>query len=113
MSGSSTLPPYLAALLPLALKEQSIINAERYISGELLVRLVLERSKTFPAAVGFTVLVYDLLLTLGDEVRYIWRRPITSIKVLYLILRYGVAIAQVVYLQGENAPRKGGLNLLT
>lgn len=58
----------------------------------------------FPVAVGFSVLIYDLLLTLGDEVRYIWRRPITNIKVLYLILRYGVAVAQAVYFQGENAP---------
>ncbi|KAH9164896.1 hypothetical protein EDB89DRAFT_2077449 [Lactarius sanguifluus] len=42
------------------------------------------------------MLVYDLLLTFGDEVRYIWRRPVTNIKVLYLFLRYGVTIAQVV-----------------
>lgn len=55
---------------------------------------------------GFTILIYDLLLTLGDEVQYIWRRPVTNIKVLYLILRYGVAIAQVVYFQGE-ARREG------
>jgi hypothetical protein len=53
--------------------------------------------------VGFTVFIYDLLLTLGDEIQYIWRRPVTNIKVLYLILRYGVAIAQVVYFQGESA----------
>lgn len=75
--------------------------------------VLLEGSKTFPAAAGFSVLIYDLLLTLGDELRYIWRRPFTSIKVLYLILRYGVATAQVVYFQGENAPRGSGLDLLT
>ncbi|KAI9452640.1 hypothetical protein BJY52DRAFT_1190127 [Lactarius psammicola] len=82
MSNSSALPPYVAVLLPLAVKEQPVISAERYIS-----------------AVGFSVLIYDLFLTLGDEVQYIWRRPITNIKVLYLILRYGVAVAQVVYFQ--------------
>lgn len=82
MANSSTIPPSIAALIPLALKEQPIIDAERYIS-----------------AVGFSVLLYDLLLTFGDEVRYIWRRPVTGIKVLYLILRYGVATAQVVYFQ--------------
>ncbi|KAI0297882.1 hypothetical protein B0F90DRAFT_1736669 [Multifurca ochricompacta] len=76
------IPPNIIALLPLALKEEPIINAERYLS-----------------AVGFSVLFYDHFLTFGDEVRYIWRRPITSIKVLYLILRYGVAIAQFVYFQ--------------
>ncbi|KAH9060330.1 hypothetical protein EDB83DRAFT_907564 [Lactarius deliciosus] len=70
MSNSSALPPIVVALLPLAIKEQPVIDAERYIS-----------------AVGFTVLVYDLLLTFGDEVRYIWRRPVTNIKVLYLFLR--------------------------
>ncbi|SRR6266702_1620677 len=36
MSNSSTLPPYVAVLLPLAIKEQPVINAERYISGEFL-----------------------------------------------------------------------------
>ena len=77
------------------------------------VHPVLEGSKTFPAAVGFSVLVYDLLLTLGDELKYIWRRPVTKIKVLYLILRYGVAIAQVIYFQGENATRRSRLDLLT
>ncbi|KAH9062383.1 hypothetical protein EDB87DRAFT_298362 [Lactarius vividus] len=82
MSNSSVLPPDVVALLPLAIKEQPVIDAERYIS-----------------AVGFSVLVYDLLLTFGEEVRYIWRRPVTSIKVLYLVLRYGVAIGQVVYFQ--------------
>lgn len=79
----------------------------------MLVHFVLEGSKTFPAAVGFSVLVYDLLLTLGDEVKYIWRRPVTSIKVLYLILRYGVAIAQVIYFQGENATQRGAPDLFT
>jgi hypothetical protein len=79
----------------------------------VVVHHVLEGSKTFPAAVGFTVFVYDLLLTLGDEVRYIWRLPVTNIKVLYLILRYSVAIPQVVYFRGENAPGKSGLDSLT
>ncbi|KAF8258822.1 hypothetical protein EI94DRAFT_1669407 [Lactarius quietus] len=82
MSNSSTLPPYVLALIPLALKEHSVINAERYLS-----------------AVALSVLLYDLLLTFGDEVQYIWRRPVTNIKVLYLILRYGVAIAQAIYFQ--------------
>ncbi|KAH9162467.1 hypothetical protein EDB89DRAFT_638690 [Lactarius sanguifluus] len=82
MSNSSVLPPNVVALLPLAIKEQPVIDAERYIS-----------------AVAFSMLVYDLLLTFGDEVRYIWRRPVTNIKVLYLFLRYGVTIAQVVYFQ--------------
>ena len=76
----------------------------------MLVHLILECSKTFPAAVGFTVLVYDLLLTFGDEVQYIWRQPVTNIKVLYFILRYGVAVAQAVYFQGESAPQTSVLD---
>jgi hypothetical protein len=39
------------------------------------------------------------MLTLGDEIKYIWRRPVTGVKILYLILRYGVAFAEVVYFQ--------------
>jgi len=38
----------------------------------------------------------------GDEVQYIWRQPVTGIKILYVIMRYGVAIAELVYFQGEN-----------
>ncbi|KAI9442691.1 hypothetical protein H4582DRAFT_1930244 [Lactarius indigo] len=82
MSNSGVLPPAVVLLIPLAIKEQPVIDAERYIS-----------------AVGLSIFVYDLLLTFGDEVRYIWRPPISSIKVLYLILRYGVAIGQLIYFQ--------------
>jgi len=41
------------------------------------------------------------MLTFGEEVRYIWKRPLTSIKVLYIILRYSVTLAELVYFQGE------------
>lgn len=75
-------PLSLLPLLPLALKNQHIINAERYMS-----------------AVALAMLAYDYSLTFGDEVRYIWRRPISNIKVLYLILRYSVLFADVVYFQ--------------
>ncbi|KAH9993184.1 hypothetical protein BJV77DRAFT_944580 [Russula vinacea] len=54
---------------------------------------------TSPAAVGLAMFAYDYLLTLGDEIKYIWRRPVTGIKILYLILRYGVAFAELVYFQ--------------
>ncbi|KAH9044186.1 hypothetical protein EDB84DRAFT_821743 [Lactarius hengduanensis] len=88
LGNSSVFPPEVVAFLPLAIKEQPVIDAERYIS-----------------AVGFSVLVYDLLLTFGDEVRYIWRRPVTNIKVLYLFLRYGVTIAQIIYFQSISGLR--------
>ena len=44
---------------------------------------------------------YDYTLMFGDEMQYIWRQPITSIKILYVIMRYGVAFAELVYFQGE------------
>ncbi|KAH8997712.1 hypothetical protein EDB86DRAFT_2828801 [Lactarius hatsudake] len=70
-----------------------------YLRRVIVHPALLEGSKTFSAAVGLSVLLYDVLLTFGDEVRYIWRRPITTIKVLYLFLRYGVTIAQIFYFQ--------------
>jgi hypothetical protein len=45
---------------------------------------------------------YDYMLMFDDEVQYIWRRPVTRIKILYLIQRYSVAFAVLVYFQGEN-----------
>jgi hypothetical protein len=53
------------------------------------------------AGVALSILMYDHLLSFGDEVQYIWRRPVTSIKVLYVILRYSSALAELVYFQGE------------
>ncbi|KAH9993505.1 hypothetical protein BJV74DRAFT_368159 [Russula compacta] len=70
----------LLSFLPLAIKNEHIIFAERYIS-----------------AVALAMLAYDYMLTFGDEIEYIWRRPITSVKVIYLILRYGVALGEVFY----------------
>ncbi|KAG0707925.1 hypothetical protein DFH29DRAFT_559705 [Suillus ampliporus] len=49
--------------------------------------------KSFAAA-GHTVLVYDYLLTLKDEIRYIWNAPWTPVKILFLLNRYGNLIGQ-------------------
>jgi len=78
MSSISSLLP----LLPLAIENRDVINAERYLT-----------------AVALSIVVYDHILTFGDEVKYIWRRPVTSIKVLYVVLRYSVALAEIVYFQ--------------
>ncbi|KAG2082821.1 hypothetical protein BD769DRAFT_1398275, partial [Suillus cothurnatus] len=43
---------------------------------------------------GHMLLVYDYLLTLEDEVCYIWNRPWTVVKVMFLINRYGNLIVQ-------------------
>jgi hypothetical protein len=58
--------------------------------------------QTCPAAAALAILVYDYLLTIEDEIRYIWRRPLTNIKVFYVILRYGAAFAQIIYFQGKS-----------
>ncbi|KAG0698165.1 hypothetical protein DFH29DRAFT_1081921 [Suillus ampliporus] len=49
--------------------------------------------KSFAAA-GHTLLVYDYLLTLKDEISYIWNAPWTAVKVLFLLNRYGNLIGQ-------------------
>ncbi|KAG1783406.1 hypothetical protein EV702DRAFT_1041083 [Suillus placidus] len=51
--------------------------------------------KTF-STIGYTLLVYDYLLTLEDETCYIWNRPWTGVKVMFLINRYGNLIGQTV-----------------
>ncbi|KAG2032966.1 hypothetical protein BDR03DRAFT_968580 [Suillus americanus] len=43
---------------------------------------------------GHTLLVYDYFLTLKDEVCYIWNRPWTVVKVMFIINRYGNLIGQ-------------------
>ncbi|KAJ3557855.1 hypothetical protein NM688_g1250 [Phlebia brevispora] len=40
------------------------------------------------AAASMTILVYDWLLLLDDEVRFIWRSPSVFVKIIYLIIRY-------------------------
>ncbi|KAG2031664.1 hypothetical protein BDR03DRAFT_92205 [Suillus americanus] len=51
--------------------------------------------KSFSAA-GHTLLVYDYLLTFRDEFIYIWDAPWTTVKVLFLLNRYGNLIGQTV-----------------
>lgn len=46
------------------------------------------------STVGHTLLVYDYLLTFGDEFVYIWDAPWTVVKVLFLLNRYGNLIGQ-------------------
>jgi hypothetical protein len=55
-----------------------------------------------PVAVALALFFYDYALMFGDEMQYIWRPPVTGIKILYVIMRYGVAIAELVYFRGES-----------
>ncbi|KAH7920632.1 hypothetical protein BV22DRAFT_1132910 [Leucogyrophana mollusca] len=44
-----------------------------------------------------TVLVYDYLLTIGQEVEYVWQRPMSLMSFLYYVVRYlGLFVAMYV-----------------
>ncbi|KIJ65485.1 hypothetical protein HYDPIDRAFT_88086, partial [Hydnomerulius pinastri MD-312] len=43
---------------------------------------------------GYSCLVYDYILTLDDEVKFIWQAPWTVTKVIFLINRYGNLLSQ-------------------
>ncbi|KAJ7749466.1 hypothetical protein B0H16DRAFT_1888172 [Mycena metata] len=55
------------------------------------------------SAAGYVVLLYDHLLTLDDEVKYVWSAPTTLAKVLFLVLRYLV----LLFMTGETITRNG------
>ncbi|KAI6119200.1 hypothetical protein EV401DRAFT_2176818 [Pisolithus croceorrhizus] len=47
-------------------------------------------------AAGYSLLVYDYFITLGDEVECIWNVPWTPVKSVYLANRYTVLLGQTV-----------------
>ncbi|KAL5495944.1 hypothetical protein ACEPAI_1408 [Sanghuangporus weigelae] len=48
---------------------------------------------------GFTVLLYDIALTLGEEVEIIWSSGRwTILKIAYLLNRYGASFLAMFYL---------------
>ncbi|KAJ7186074.1 hypothetical protein C8R46DRAFT_1289612 [Mycena filopes] len=57
----------------------------------------------YVSAAGYVLLLYDHLLTLSDEVEFIWSAPTTVAKVLFLIMRYMVPL----FLTGETITRSG------
>jgi len=48
--------------------------------------------------VGFTILVYDHLITLADEVRHIWNKPKGPLIYLFLLNRYLIPLGFIVNL---------------
>ncbi|KIJ35519.1 hypothetical protein M422DRAFT_782533 [Sphaerobolus stellatus SS14] len=46
------------------------------------------RVANYATVAAFTVLIYDIVLSLSKEVEYIWRTEWSIIKVLYIIARY-------------------------
>lgn len=51
--------------------------------------------------VGFTILVWDHIVTSADEVELIWQRPKRAIIYLFLLNRYLTPLVFIVNLVGE------------
>ena len=45
---------------------------------------------------SIVLVIYDFLLSLDREARYIWRRGFSSATVLYFLLRYGSLSAVII-----------------
>ncbi|KAJ7678242.1 hypothetical protein DFH06DRAFT_1317016 [Mycena polygramma] len=70
-----------------------------------LENIVRDLQKTrLVSAVGLVILLYDHLLSLDDEVRFIWSARFTSSKVLFLALRYIVPVIMLVHTVHRNRP---------
>jgi len=64
----------------------------------LVVEGLSDLQKTrFVSAVGLVILLYDHLLCLPDEVRFIWSARITSSKILFLGMRYIVPWVMILH----------------
>ena len=61
------------------------VNATRYIAGEFMTQISNVSDGQIPAASLVTVL-YDWLLTLGDEVELIYPAPWSIVKFLYIFV---------------------------
>ncbi|KAJ6549948.1 hypothetical protein B0H19DRAFT_1264821 [Mycena capillaripes] len=57
----------------------------------------------YVSVAGFVVLLYDHLLTLDDEVEFVWKAPKSLEKVLFLLLRYMVPL----FLTAQTVTRSG------
>ncbi|KAI0057040.1 hypothetical protein BV25DRAFT_1902896 [Artomyces pyxidatus] len=55
------------------------------------------RGQQYLSAAGMTIMYLDYLFTFPDELEVIWKGPFTQVKCLYVILRYGVGLAQPIF----------------
>ncbi|KAI0258023.1 hypothetical protein BC834DRAFT_975824 [Gloeopeniophorella convolvens] len=53
------------------------------------------RGGQYLTAIGMAILYYDHLLNLGDEVKFMWMRPMTKMKLLFIFHRYLANLACV------------------
>ncbi|KIJ65475.1 hypothetical protein HYDPIDRAFT_27475 [Hydnomerulius pinastri MD-312] len=61
------------------------------VPADFLRRLFIRKSLAF---VGESLLIYDYVLTLGQEVEYVWNAPWSIVKATFLLNRYGNLIGQ-------------------
>lgn len=72
--------------------------------GFCLIRLTASKPDVwtrFWLAGACVVLLYDHLLTLDDEIQYVWKTKTTVPKVLFLLNRYFVPIVMIVNMYGS------------
>lgn len=75
--------------------------AVRYLSSELPFDNIYSYAllKRDSIVAGYTVLLYDILLTFCDEIRYVWHEshlPLT--RLAYVVNRYGMVCLAMLYL---------------
>ncbi|KAJ3479953.1 hypothetical protein NLI96_g8706 [Meripilus lineatus] len=82
-------------------KSQSTTDLPQYLSRvrmvswflcEIFVSCIARENRSLispPAAAIVTLLAYDHLITIGDEVNFIWRSPGNLGKIFYVLARYG------------------------
>ena len=86
--------------------EESIrsLYADRYVSSKWskLRYLVIQTYVLHQILVaGITILLYDILLTLNDELQIIWMRKKTLPHIAYLVNRYGVLFLDMFLVYSE------------
>ncbi|KAJ7647054.1 hypothetical protein FB45DRAFT_1051613 [Roridomyces roridus] len=69
------------------------------MAGETITHSVLEQIRVtrYVNAAAYVVLLYDHVLTFGNEVRLIWPAKFSAPKILFLFIRYMVPVALTIY----------------
>ncbi|KAG9038065.1 hypothetical protein FRB95_002993 [Tulasnella sp. JGI-2019a] len=49
------------------------------------------QTSRYLSVAGFAILIHDHLITLSAEVELIWRNPLSTVSVLFLINRYAAS----------------------
>ncbi|KAG1822658.1 uncharacterized protein BJ212DRAFT_1540454 [Suillus subaureus] len=59
------------------------------------------RQTIYVGIVGFTILIWDHIVTIADEIELIWRRPKGTLVYLFLLNRYLTPLVFIINLVGE------------